>query len=63
MQDYYQLELDDMVIALNNKDVVVELLQKKLDIAIKSLQEKETMMSLLLLCSMIILGVIFQPLQ
>ena len=39
MTDYYQLELDDMVIALENKDVEIEQLQKKLDIAIKVLKE------------------------
>lgn len=38
MTDYYQLDLDDMVIALNNKDVDIELLQKKLEIATKALQ-------------------------
>lgn len=37
MTDYYQLELDDMVIALNNKDVEIEQLQKKLDIAVRAL--------------------------
>lgn len=39
MTDYYQLELDDMVIALENKDVEIENLQKKLDIATKALEE------------------------
>lgn len=39
MKDYYQLELDDMVSALNNKDTDIELLQKKLDIATKALKE------------------------
>lgn len=38
MTDYYELELDDMVIALNNKDIDIELLQKKLDIAVKALK-------------------------
>ena len=42
MQDYYQLELDDMVIALNNKDAVVELLQKKLEIATRALKKYES---------------------
>lgn len=37
MKDYYQLELDDMVIALTIKDAEIELLQKKLDIAVKAL--------------------------
>lgn len=39
MTDYYQLELDDMVIALNNKDADIERLQKKLDIAVKALKK------------------------
>lgn len=37
MKDYYQLELDDMVIALTIKDAEIEQLQKKLDIAVKAL--------------------------
>ena len=37
MTDYYQLELDDMVIALYNKDADIELLQKKLDLALDTL--------------------------
>lgn len=37
MTDYYELDLDDMVIALNNKDIDIELLQKKLDIALDTL--------------------------
>lgn len=36
---YYQLELDDMVIVLNNKDSYIEQLQNKLDIATKALKE------------------------
>lgn len=39
MKDYYQLELDDMVIALINKDSEIEQLQKKLEIATKALKE------------------------
>lgn len=39
MKDYYQLELDDMVIALENKDAEIEHLQKKLEIAVKALEE------------------------
>lgn len=37
MTDYYQLDLDDMVIALNNRDADIELLEKKLAIAVRAL--------------------------
>ena len=30
MKDYYQLELDDMVIELNNKDAIIEELEAEL---------------------------------
>ena len=38
-KDYYQLELDDMVIALNNKDEQIEHLQEQLESAQDAIYE------------------------
>lgn len=40
-RDYYQLELDDLVISLSNADATIERLKKQLKIATKALSDIE----------------------
>lgn len=37
-RDYYELELDDLVISLSNADATIGRLERKLDIATKALK-------------------------